>query len=281
MIYNDLAIFTTVARLLSFSSAADMIGIPPSRVSRRIADLEEYLGVKLFERTTRQVRLTEEGRKLMDRCQEPIESLQKISGFADDTKVHTIRITAPFATAKTSIGSQLLDFASHNPDVKLEMTSTNTTLDFFKENIDIAFRVGPLKESNLVARKLWTINYCFCAGDGFIKKYGIENPISREVLVTLPAIVSGQPWQLTTNEQIKPSIVRHEFDTVDMLVESAKRNNGVVLLPQEMITEGLSQLIVKDAVPVSRDMFAVYPKHRLLPARVRRLIDFMTIQDLM
>ena len=94
MIYNDLALFTAVAQHLSFSAAASQIGIPLSRISRRIAELEDHLGLKLFERTTRQVRLTEEGRRLLDQCQGPIEALQDIAGFVDDTRHHTIHLTA-------------------------------------------------------------------------------------------------------------------------------------------------------------------------------------------
>ncbi len=275
MIYNDLALFTAVARNLSFSEAAHQIGIPLSRVSRRIAELENHLGVKLFERTTRQVRLTEEGRRLLDRCQEPVEALQEIAGFAEDSARATIRLTAPPAAVQTRIGPRLLEFASANPGVKLDLTASNEILDFFRDNIDLAFRVGPLDTSSLVARKLWTMEYCFCIGDRLALSNKPGSSISRDKLLSLPALISRQPWLLQSGERLKPQNIAHEFDTLDMLAGSVRQGMGVAILPRDMMGDGLRELVVEDTSPIARDMFAIYPSRRLLPARVRALIDFM------
>lgn len=275
MIYNDLALFTSVARHLSFSEAAAHLGIPLSRVSRRIADLEDHLGVRLFERTTRKVRLTEEGRRLLDRCQEPVEALQNIAGFAEDTGRQTLRLTAPPMAVQSRIGARLLDFAAGNPQIKLDMTTSNTILDFFRDNIDLAFRVGPLQASGLVARKLWTLQYGFCASPGFLERHGLSRAVSLEQVLALPALVTRQPWLIEGGVQVKPRMVVHEFDTLDLLAGAAQRGMGITILPLDMIADGLVELTVPDARPVSRDMFAVYPGRRLVPARVRKLIDFM------
>lgn len=275
MIYNDLALFTTVAEHLSFSAASKQTGIPLSRVSRRIGELEHHLGVKLFERTTRQVRLTEEGRRLLDRCHDPIEALQDIAGFLDETKRQTIRITAPHLAIRTSIGPHLLDFAHQYPEVKIDLTASNVGLDFFRDNIDLAFRLGPLKDSNLMARRLWPVPYCFCAGRNFMKENNIDKPISLSRLTELPAIVSRQRWFLEKGEQVQLSHIVHEFDDLELIREAVRRGMGVAMLPCDMVTDDMQELIVKNAKPVLREMFAVYPSKRLLPARVRNLIDFM------
>lgn len=275
MIYNDLALFTAVARHLSFSDAAREQGIPLSRISRRVAELETRLGVKLLERSTRQVRLTEEGRRLLDQCQDPVEALQSIAGIAAAAGRQTIRITAPPAAVQSRIGARLLDFAAENPRVQIDLTTTNAILDFFRDNIDLAFRVGPLKDSGLVARKLWTLDYCFCAGPGFLQQHGVGDTVPLDRLLDLPALVSRQPWLLQSGVQIKPRSIAHEFDTLDMLAGAARRNMGVAVLPADMVTDGLHSVMVQDAQLATRDMFAVYPGRRLLPERVRRLIDFM------
>lgn len=276
MIYNDLALFTAVARHLSFSDAADQIGIPLSRVSRRIAELESHLGVRLLERTTRRVRLTEEGRRLLDRCQEPIEALQDLAGFADDTGHRTIRITAPPLAVRTTIGPRLLDFAECRPEIRIDLTTTNVMLDFFRDNIDLAFRLGPLSDSRLIARRLWAVPYCFCAGERFIDRYAPHGPVSREQLQSLPAIVSRQPWILQHGEPLRPDVVLHELDDLDLVAEATRRNLGVAMLPRDMVNGDLRPLAIVDAEPMPREMFAVYPSRRLLPARVRDLIDFMS-----
>ncbi|WP_171118953.1 LysR family transcriptional regulator [Ruegeria sp. HKCCA5463] len=275
MIYNDLALFTVVANHLSFSRAADRLGIPLSRVSRRIAELEGHLGTKLFERTTRQVRLTEEGRRLLDRCQDPIESLQGIAGFTDDTRRQSIRITAPPLAARTTIGPRLLDFAEQNPDVALEVTTTNIMLDFFRDNIDLAFRVGPLTDSSLVAKRLWSVPYCFCAGQGFIRERALDGPISRPDFLALTALTAGQPWVLESGETLQPKHTAHSLTDLDVIAQAARRNLGVAMLPLDMVDGDLQRLEVTDTIPLTRDLFAVYPSRRLLPARVRKLIDFM------
>ncbi|QFT74081.1 LysR family transcriptional regulator [Ruegeria sp. THAF33] len=275
MIYNDLALFTVVANHLSFSRAADRLGIPLSRVSRRIAELEGHLGTKLFERTTRQVRLTEEGRRLLDRCQDPIESLQGIAGFTDDTRRQSIRITAPPLAARTTIGPRLLDFAEQNPDVALEVTTTNIMLDFFRDNIDLAFRVGPLTDSSLVAKRLWSVPYCFCAGQGLIRERALDGPIYRPDFLALPALTAGQPWVLESGETLQLKHTAHSLTDLDVIAQAARRNLGVAMLPLDMVDGDLQRLEVTDTIPLTRDMFAVYPSRRLLPARVRKLIDFM------
>lgn len=275
MIYNDLALFTVVANHLSFSKAAYRLGIPLSRVSRRVAELEGHLGTKLFERTTRQVRLTEEGRRLLDRCQNPIEALQGVVGFAEDTRRQSIRVTAPPLAARTTIGPRLLDFAEQNPDVELELTTTNVMLDFFRDNIDLAFRVGPLTDSSLVAKRLWSVPYCFCAGLGFIRERGLNASVPRQDFLALPALTSGQPWVLETGETLHPKHIAHSLTDLDIIAQAARRDLGVAMLPLDMTGGDLHRLNVTDTMPLTRDMFAVYPSRRLLPARIRRLIDFM------
>lgn len=276
MIYNDLALFTAVAQNLSFSGAADTLGIPLSRVSRRISDLESHLGTKLFERTTRQVRLTEEGRRLLDRCQEPVDALRVIAGFTDDPKHHTIRITAPPLAARATIGPRLLAFAAQHPGITLDLTTTNANLDFFRDNIDLAFRLGPLSETSLIAKRLWSVPYRFCAGLKFIADHGLEAPVSLDAFLQLPAITWRQPWRLESGERLQSTSVAHSLDDLDLVAEAARLNLGVALLPQDMLGAGLSALSVVDASPMTREMFAVYPSRRLLPARIRALIDFMS-----
>lgn len=281
MIYNDLALFTAVATQLSFSAAAKQTGIPLSRVSRRVQELEAHLGVKLLERSTRRVRLTEEGRQLLDRCQQPMEALQQIAGFGNDSQRQSIHITAPALAARTTIGPLLLRYLAHHPEISVKLTTSYSNLDFFRDNIDFAFRVGPLDDSSLVARKLWDIPYCFCASAQFVRDHTLEGPLSRAQLTSLPAIISHQPWLLSTGEKLKLSNVVHEMDEPDLMRDSVAADLGIAMLPRDMIAPStdkaaLVELHLEDAEVLSREMYAVYPSKRLIPARVRGLIDFMT-----
>ena len=185
-------------------------------------------------------------------------------------------LTAPPLAARTSIGPRLLDFAARHPEIKIDLTTTNAILDFFQHNIDLAFRLGPLNDSNLVARRLWSVPYCFCVGRDFAKRYKLDKSISLDRLLELPAIISRQPWLLSKGNQVRPANVVHEFDDLDLVREAAQRNLGVAMLPQDMISDDLQELPVASGIPLLRAMYAVYPGKRLLPARVRNLIDFMS-----
>jgi DNA-binding transcriptional LysR family regulator len=275
MLYNDLALFVATAKELSFSRAAERCSLPPSHVSRRIAALEEQLGTKLFERTTRSVRLTAEGRMLLDRCQTPVEALQNITGTGSGDGRQVLRLTAPPLAARTTIGPRLLAFAELHPELVIDLTTTNTNLDFIRDNIDLAFRLGPMKDSGLIARALWSVPYSFCAGKAFARREKLDRPITRQQLMSLPAILFRQPWHLEEGGSIAPPNVAHIFDDLELVLSAVRRNFGVAMLPSEMLPGDTVVIRVAQTTPVTRTMSAVYPSLRLLPTRVRSLIEFM------
>ena len=277
MIYNDLALFTLVAKHLSFSAAAEQLDIPLSRVSRRVAELESHFGVKLFERSTRRVRLTEEGQRLLSRCQAPMEQLHEAAGFTDDIKSQVIRITAPVTAARTIIGPKVLAYAAARPELSIHLTTTNSLLDFFRDRIDFAFRVGPLDNSNLIARKLWSIDYCLAASKTFCQRHELNGPQSLARVLQLPAIIADQHWLLTTGSRVQPTQVVHEIYDLDVLVQAVSQDMGIAMLPTSMLDDTIQAISLSDASLLSRDMFAVYPSKRLLPERVRQLIDYMVM----
>ncbi|WP_343561109.1 LysR family transcriptional regulator [Kiloniella sp. b19] len=279
MIYNDLVLFSSVARHLSFSGAAREADIPLSKISRRIAELEENLGVKLFERTTRKVRLTEEGKRLLDRCQAPLEELQTIAGFSSAPQQQLIRITAPPLAARDRIGPLLLDFAEENPGIRIDLITTNTKLDFLRDNIDLAFRLGPLSESSMIARKLWSLTYSFCCSPEFATRHNLQETIHRDRLLKLPALTLNHGWLLENGDILKTGNRLHVFDDLELIREAVDRNLGVALLPDVMLSDRHFKIGVTGTRPASRDMFAVYPSRRLLPMRIRTLIDFMVSRD--
>ncbi len=104
----------------------------------------------------------------------------------------------------------------------------------------------------------------------------MDGPISRPDFLALPALTAGQPWALENGETLHPKHTAHSLTDLDVIAQAARRNLGVAMLPVDMVDGELQQLEVTSATPLTRDMFAVYPSRRLLPARVRKLIDFLT-----
>jgi len=276
MYYNDLAVFAVVARTLSFVEASRRLGIPASRVSRRVAELEDRLGVKLFERTTRRVRLTEEGATLFDRCDAPLEMLDGAVRAGRDGALDSqggIRATAPPLAARRTIGPLLLEFMAAHPGISIELITTNTNLDFVRDGVDVAFRLGPLDESELVARPLWQVDYCLCVGVVMHERYALTDCLSRARFEELPTISIGQPWRLREVSRYEPKNVRHVLDDLELAQTAVAAGQGASFLPLDMLTPDMAVLDVEDLTPVSRGMYVVYPSSRLLPHRVRRLVD--------
>lgn len=278
MYYNDLAVFAVVARTLSFVDASRHLGVPPSRVSRRVAELEERLGVKLFERTTRRVRLTEEGATLFDRCDAPLEMLDGAVRAEREGALDSkggVRATAPPLAARRTIGPLLLEFMAAYPSISIELITTNTNLDFVRDGVDVAFRLGPLDDSELVAQPLWQVDYCLCVGVAMLERYALTSRLSRVRFEELPTISIGQPWRLREVNRYKPKNVRHVLDDLELAQMAVAAGQGACFLPLDMLTPDIAALEVEDLTPVSRAMYVVYPSRRLLSHRVRRLVDHL------
>ena len=278
MIYNDLAIFVCVAKELSFTKAAERLGTPASRVSRRIRELEHQLETRLFERTTRQVRLTHEGQELLHQCEAPLESLRDtLSGGLPGKQESKgiIRVTAPSLAARTTIGPMILQFLRDHPGISIQLVTTNLYLDFIRDNIDIAFRFGPLKTGDVIAKRLWEVPYTLCASRDFILQHDLDNDISTERLAQLPSISTGQVWTFEEAPSFKMENVQHQIDDLTLARAAVEQGMGIGFLPEDMLTGRMQTLSVHGLTPKRRFMYGVYPSRRFLPKRVRDLLDWI------
>ena len=271
---DDLLLFVAVARTGSFSRASAELGVPLSTVSRRIADLERKFGAKLLERTTRQLRLTHDGRVLLDRAEAPLAALADTLRLGIVTN-GTIRATAPPLAARTRLGAALVDYLAAHADVTLDLITTNATLDFIKDNIDIAFRIGPLSDSGLVATKLWDVPYVICASRTVAEQVAREGPVDLGRLSRLPCIVTGQPWQFQGLPPFRPGNVAHRIDELELAAQAVAKGLGLAYLPADFAKAAVVEVALAGMRPAPKTMYAVYPERRLLPARLRDLIDWL------
>ena len=279
MIFNDLALFTTVARLLSYSAAAEELKVTPSLVSRRLSELETQLGYRLFERTTRQVRLTAEGQKLMDLCEAPVEALAGIipdSFNSNSTLKGKVRITSPLLIARTWLWPLLKQYLTQHPDISIELLPSNDYMDFVRDEIDLAFRLGPLPSSELVALPLFRVNYHICVSTQFKRKNNLKKTISVEDLEKLPAITSDVRWMFLEKKDFKPPIIAHHLVDMELLQSAVMSGMGVGILPDSLLMPGIETIKVEQLTPVTREVYVVYPSRRLLPQRVRLLINWIS-----
>jgi DNA-binding transcriptional LysR family regulator len=181
---NALAIFAKVVEAKGFSQAARLMNMPLSTVSRRVAELEDQLGVRLLERSTRSLRLTDIGAEVLEhaqRCVEHGETVDDLVSNHASTVTGVLRLSAPLSTSDTLVVPLLRAFQLRYPKIRAHVFITNRYVDHFADGIDLAFRVGPLKDSSLVARKLFSFRHRLVASPAYLE--GVKAPISPRDLL--------------------------------------------------------------------------------------------------
>ena len=284
---DDLRVVLAVANHGSFIVAARRSGVPSSTVSRAVARIEEALRVRLFQRTSRCVSLTDEGAHLVERAKPLMEELGGVIDELADPSTEPagrLRITAPMVTGADWIGSALLSFAEAYPRVSVELSLSNSVVDLVEEGFDLAFRGGPIEGTDLITRRILSVPYTIAAAPGFVADALLDrNALARADLESLQAILPqpGATWRfrhpVEGTVEIHP---RSSFCVNDLRVAVAAAARGLGLLrgPVALVeSAGLVQLPLADDIghAEARDLFAVYPSRRLVPSRVRLAVDWI------
>lgn len=290
---NDLYYFVQIVDYGGFAPAGRALGIPKSKLSRRIANLEERLGVRLIQRTTRQFAVTEIGHTYYEHCQAMLVEAEAAQEVIDETRAEPrgiIRMTCPTALLQLYVGKILADFMAQCPQVTLHLEATNRRVDVVSEAVDLALRVRPmpLQDSDLVMRILAERSQCLVASPKLLKLTAI--PKSPAELNGLPSLGLGAPqetytWTLYGPEHAQVIIHHHpRFVTTDMLAlrSAAIAGVGVVQLPyvmvREQLTEGSLVKLVADWSPHKELIHAVFPTRRGLLPSVRSVLDYLVLR---
>ncbi|NRB37070.1 MAG: LysR family transcriptional regulator [Pseudomonadales bacterium] len=282
-----LTVFVTVAEHQSFAEAARHLRLSTSKVSHQIQKLEQELDVRLFYRTTRQVRLTEIGETLHDKARQMLvigDEMQALANMSNGQASGRLRISAPLALSREYLGGWLIEFKQRYPDVTVELVSSNHNLDFHQYELDFAIRQGPLPDSNFYARKLADIYFGLFASADFVQQYGL--PESLEKLGDYPCICNGSDGRMRgffLNEAEKSIIFRPKqytlLDDAGLIYQAVESGLGIGFLAQSMTKDAVAsgQLvpILENHWPKASEMFLVYLDNQRLTARHQRFIEFM------
>ena len=282
----DVALFVAVAEHASFVEAARRTRTPTSTVSRAVARLEEDLGVRLLQRTSRQVAPTEDGRQLLLRAGPLVDEMQQALGAVADrhTEPHgLVRITAPAFTGATRVASSLATFAAAHPRITIELDASNVVHDLIADGFDLAVRAGPLASAELVSRKLWDGAFgLFATRELVAQALSGRARASRKTLETVPAVLTRRSarWRFRSEdghvEEVAPR-ARFTVNQPRAAVEVARRGVGFVLAPLEAVTDAPELVQVRTSLgePEPLPIYAVYPSRRMLSARVRLVLDWL------
>jgi DNA-binding transcriptional LysR family regulator len=285
---DDLQVFLAVAERQGFSRAATQLDMPKASVSRAVARLEQAMGMRLLERSTRRLRLTDSGRRLAEQTAPLASRLASLLAQAaehDDRPRGVLRIAAPYELGVFRIGDVLTELLLAHPALEAEVELTSQPIDPRDRDYDVVFRLQttPLPDSNQVARRIYSVARGLYASPALIAR--MAAPHSPEDLAGWPAILSPEDgeWTLTgpDGEQytLQPA-GRLRAQNVGMRLHGVSAGLGMGLLSTHFCRQSL---LCGDIVPVLPDyriaptrVFALLPGRRLMPAKVKAFLDLLS-----
>jgi len=282
-------IFISVVDSGSFSECARRMGISQPSVSRQINNLESQLGVRLLQRTTRNLSLTEAGQIYYEKVhqiqRDVFEASQSISGFKE-TPSGSLRISAPHTWTETRLAPYMAEFLKLYPEIKLEIECNDMMQDIIEDRLDLVIRVGELKDSSYIAIPLSKIRMVLCATPTYIKKNGL--PKTASDLQNHNYIYYENFKQLIftdkTGEQLININGSLKSNIVNVMLAGVRQHIGMSLLPDLLINDLLKTGELIDVMPDAKisiknlpvdQIYALYSNRKHLAAKVRVFLDFI------
>ena len=285
---GTLSVFVRVVELGSFSAAARASELTPSAVSKQISALEDRLGVRLINRTTRRLNLTEEGRALYDRASRILAELQEAEQAVSDlraTPKGNLRLNLPSAFAAHHVAPLVPEYLARYPEMRIDMVLNDRFVDMVEEGFDLTIRIGDLADSSLIARRLMRNRRVICATASYLERHsplsGPEDLAAHNCLV-YSYRASRNDWPIvgpngqTEVVQVSGNL---ESNNPETLRQAAMQGLGIVLMPLWLVGRDLTEGKLVDVLPghhaPDSAVYAIYPPGRHLSPRVRSFVDFL------
>lgn len=281
---GDLEIFARVVSTGSMSAAGRALGFSAAVISKRIKRLEDRLGTRLLQRTTRQISLTEAGQGFYDRVLGILAGLEEAEAYASGRSSQvqgTLRISAPTSFGRMHIAPHLTGFMKDHPDLKLHIVLTDDFTDIVAEGFDLAIRIGELSDSSLVARKLAPVRRLLCAAPDYVARHGAPTEIGELAKhIFLPAH-NNDNWKLEGPDgslSYRPE--GPLVNSSEIIREAVIAGAGIALrstwdIGRELREGRLVQVLPQWEGSHKLTLSAVYPSRQFLPAKVRQFIDYL------
>lgn len=287
---NDLYFFAAVVESGGFSAAGRALGVPKSRLSKRIAQLEERLGVRLLQRTTRRFVVTEVGERFYGHCRAVLEEARAAQDAVDELRAEprgVVRLSCPVSLVQSVLAYVLPDFMALYPKLQVRVLSSNRRVDLLGEGYDLAIRVRSKldTDANMIVRSFGVSRVLPVASPALLKAQG--RPTEPADLSRLPALSmleheGAQVWELIDAQGQRVSVemqARLISGDFAVLLEAARRGLGVTLLPEFVcapaIARGDLEVVLPEWSAPEGTMHFVYPSRRGMLPGVRALVDFL------
>ena len=279
--------FVRVVEAGSFVAAADRMGLSPAVVSRHVQDLEERLGIRLLNRTTRRISLTEPGAAYYERCQQVLRDIEEMDlSVAREVQQPrgVLRVNAPVVFGTRHLAPILTEYEGRYPEVAIDLNLTDRFIDLVEEGADLAVRIGTLTESTLVARRLCPIRLVLCASPGYLERHGTPrtpDDLKAHNCLGYTYTRGGAEWQFSGPDGPVVVPIRGSLraNHGEVLHRAAIDGLGLALQPTfiagDALAAGLLRAVLSDYRPAEMSAYAVFLSRKFLSAKVRTFVDFL------
>jgi len=282
--FEEIRTFVAVVEAKGFKRAADRMGLVKSAVSRRIRDLEDRLGTRLFNRTTRGISLTGAGEAFYERGRKLLADLSEaedqVSAGAQ-AAVGRLRVSAPVSFTVHCVAPVMHDFISRHPRLQVHIEENDRLVDIVSEGYDMAIRISRLKDSTLIQRRISTIRHVCCASPAYLDKHGrprTPDDVRAHQGVAYGHVEPSRYWMFRDDVSVeaRSTLVMNNGDA---LCAAAIAGCGLVIVPtfiaHRAIERGELEVVLDDHAREPVALYAVYPSSSHPPAKLRLFVDFL------
>ena len=284
-LFQSMKAFITTVNAGSMSAAAIQLNLTPAMIGQHIAALEDRLGTRILNRTTRRQHLTDFGASYLEQCKDIIErvSLADMEAEAQSTEAKgALRITAPISFGSSLLMPALKRYRNLYPLVKIDIVLTDRTIDLVEEGVDIAFRIGKVPDCRLIQRTLMPYKMIACAAPSYLQEHGIPNHpselLNHEIILFTPAARSSLKWH---KNELQVEVKPNSMVTVNSghaLVNAAKSGLGVIIQPEILLESDMQSgnlvQILPDWKLSQRQISILYYRDQKMTPRLRSFINF-------
>jgi len=285
--FDEMNSFVRVVEAGSISKAAEQLGTAKSGVSRRLADLESRLGVRLMNRTTRRSSLTDAGRTYYEGAVKLLSDVAELDAVVADSEASLegrLRLAAPLSFGLCHLAPAIEEFVEAHPAVLIDIDFSDRQVDLVAQGVDLAIRIAELRDSSLKARHICPIRLMLCASPAYLERHGTpRNPddlAGHRILHydigggSVLRLADGRGGEQQVH--VEPQLVANNGD---FLCDMAISGHGIILTPTfiawQALATGELQALMSDYWPPPLNAYAVYPQTRYLSRRARSFIDFL------
>lgn len=284
---TSIEIFVKAVESGSFTGAGASLNMSSQLVGKHVKALEQDLGVKLLNRTTRRQHLTDVGRNFYDRARNILAEMDAAKNLAHEVRAiptGTLRVSASVSFGVNALAKVLPLYMKENPEVNVEMSLTNRTVDIIDEGFDIVFRVGELSDSGLIGRKLKPYRLVLCASPDYLKLHApIHHPedLREHECLGFSYTELRSRWTFRSTDGLisVPVTGKLMVDSGEVLIEAAKASMGIMLQPFELVANDLASGALVEVLPEypvpTRPMHLVYAPDKRMTPKMRSFIDFV------